>query len=160
MKNLQTCFCCAVLCGTTALAFAQVPTVSPAPAPPPPDVRAANPAIPKAAPKNAEEARIVQELERVIVEGVVDPEEARRREKAAIGRMRDSLDKVASKRGLTARESTAADGSRRAELNTVGGLYCLESRAGQIDWSGLGNGLNGGPNKTGTATKPSGNSCP
>jgi hypothetical protein len=128
--------CCVTLVGAQA------------PAPPPPDVRTEPPkTAPKAAPPKA-----VEELDRIIIEDVLDPEDARKRDKAAIGKMRDSLDKVASKRGLSARETVANDGARRAELNVNGSLFCLESRAGQIDWSGL--------NKGGTATKPSGNSCP
>lgn len=136
----------AIVTAFSGAAAAQAPAAL-TPAPPPPDVRTE---AAKAAPKAA--APKVEELDRIIVEGVVDPEEARKRDKAAIGKMRDSLDKVASKRGLSAKETAANDSTRRAELSVNGSLFCLESRAGQIDWSGLGKG--------GTATKPTGHSCP
>jgi hypothetical protein len=111
---------------------------------------------------------MVEEIDRIIVEGVVDPVEKRRREKAGLTRMREALDRLDSRPGLTAREYLSVDGARRAELNTVGGgIYCLETRPGQINWSGMGSSLSRGPGASGIdsstgalTTKPVQGRCP
>lgn len=51
--------------------------------------------------------------------------------------MRESLDKVGKSRENFVEESEANDGSRYAQINVAGSIFCVEERRGLINFSGI-----------------------
>ena len=58
-------------------------------------------------------------------------------QKSPISRMRESLDKVGKSRENFVEESEANDGSRYAQINVAGSIFCVEERRGLINFSGI-----------------------
>lgn len=81
-----------------------------------------------------------QKLDEIRVHGTTEPEDRKGAEKTPLQKMREKLEKSGSPRGTTVKESTAADGTRKAQVDVGRSRFCIEQRIGQIDFSGIGKG--------------------
>ena len=82
----------------------------------------------------------VQKLDRIFVEGRVEPEDFQRAAKTPLQKLRAALEKSAPTRGTTVAESATASGGRVTKITTPGRTYWIEHRPGQIDAAGMGAG--------------------
>ncbi len=114
-----TCLCSCGMAST--LAFSQKPEVNVA------EDKQAAPAAP-------------QKLDEIRIYGTTEPEDHKGTQKTPLQKMRETLEKSNSPRVITVKESTAADGTRKAQVDVGGNRFCVEQRVGQIDFSGIGKG--------------------
>lgn len=78
-----------------------------------------------------------QHIPKVEVIGGPEPEDFARKEKTPIQKMRERLDKVPPRTNFSVREYVGNDGIRKAQIETISGISCLEERRGHVDFSGL-----------------------
>ena len=81
--------------------------------------------------------RFVQQIPKIEVFGSTEPEDLKRPPKTPLQKMRESLDKVEPKVNFLVRDYVYNDGTRKAQIKTLAGLFCLEEKRGQIDFSGI-----------------------
>lgn len=79
----------------------------------------------------------LQALPKIEITGRIEPEDVKRAEKTSIQKMRERLDQAGSAPTFSFREKTRNDGTRISQIRTLSGVYCLEERRGQIDFSGI-----------------------
>jgi hypothetical protein len=115
----------------------------------------ASSAIAHAEPASAEVVipRTVIQIPKIEVFGRAEPEDIRPTEKTPIQKMQESLDKAGRVANFSVREYGYNDSTRRAQINTLSGLYCLEEKRGQIDFSGMNQA------RIGVAMRPAINDC-
>jgi hypothetical protein len=83
----------------------------------------------------------VQEIEKIEVYGKIEPEDFRPKEKTPLQKLKEKLESSRNPIEFSVRDYTSG-GTRKAQINTASGAFCLEERTGQIDFSGLGKGGN------------------
>ena len=98
-------------------------------------------------------APVVIQIPKIEVFGRAEPEDLKPATKSPIQRMRESLDKVGRPGNFLVRDFGYNDSTRRAQINTLSGAYCLEEKRGQIDFSGMNQA------RIGTAMRPVHNDC-
>lgn len=79
-------------------------------------------------------ATTVQRFEEIRVLSTLESADG---QKSPISRMRESLDKVGKSRENFVEESKANDGSRYAQINVAGSIFCVKERRGLINFSGI-----------------------
>jgi hypothetical protein len=82
-------------------------------------------------------APVVIQIPKIEVFGLAEPEDLKSTEKTPIQKMQVSLDKAGRTGNFLVRDYGYNDSTRRAHINTLSGLYCLEEKRGQIDFSGM-----------------------
>ena len=98
-------------------------------------------------------APVVMQMPKIEVFDRAEPEDLKSATKTPIQSMRESLDMVGRTSNLLVRDFGYNDSSRRAQINTFSGVYCLEEKRGQIDFSGMNQA------RIGTAMRPVSNDC-
>ena len=96
---------------------------------------------------------VAMQIPKIEVFGRAEPEDLKPATKMPIERMRESLDKAGHTGNFLVRDFGYNDSSRRAQINTLSGAYCLEEKRGQIDFSGMNQA------RIGTAMRPVLNDC-
>jgi hypothetical protein len=79
----------------------------------------------------------VIQIPKIEVFGRAEPEDRKPATKTPIQKMQESLDKAGRVANFSVREYGYNDSTRRAQINTLSGVYCLEEKRGQIDFSGM-----------------------
>ena len=96
---------------------------------------------------------VVIQIPKVEVFGRAEPEDRTPATKTPIQKMQESLDKAGRVANFSVREYGYNDSTRRAQINTLSGMYCLEEKRGQIDFSGINQA------RVGVAMNPATNDC-
>lgn len=82
-------------------------------------------------------SRVVIQMPKIEVFGIAEPEDLKSATKTPIQKMRESLDKTGRTGSFLVRDYGYNDSTRRAQISTLSGVYCLEEKRGQIDFSGM-----------------------
>ena len=80
---------------------------------------------------------VVIQIPKIEVFGRAEAEDLKPATKTPIQKMQESLDKAGRTGNFLVRDYGYNDSTRRAQINTLSGLYCLEEKRGQIDFSGM-----------------------
>jgi hypothetical protein len=97
--------------------------------------------------------RVVIQIPKIEVFGTAELEDIKAAAKSPIQKMQESLDKTGRTGNFLVRDYGYNDSTRRAQVHTLSGLYCLEEKRGQIDFSGMNQA------RIGVGMRPATNDC-